>query len=370
MMYRYFFVNGTSNNSPIDLMIFHKGYIIGPILGSVLYDHFGYEWAYRGVSLALFLMAAITMKFLKTHLTCSNLKEERETTHELDKLVGNGSSMECPFQNARQYNQSDLAILNSNTTHSQRSRVSHHSDIKEIEIESQIEEKQHDNEPFPSNPTTTSLLRHNKITCAAMTILWISAAWCFLEPILAKRLVHFDLGKKQIGFMFALSNIVYVPSAFFMQYVPLKNVKKHTIVAMSTLLTPIGVLLVGINSLPIMTLGILMLGLFPTPVWIVLLPSMQEDASLLFPDEHLQRCVNDLTAGIYNLFMTLGQIVGYIIGPLVNQVYGVTTTTQIVAGFILLQLFVYCIGVGMCGIRARWQRRGRRRGRYFARYVL
>ena len=37
------FVNGTSNNSPIDLMIFHKGYIIGPILGSVLYDHFGYE---------------------------------------------------------------------------------------------------------------------------------------------------------------------------------------------------------------------------------------------------------------------------------------------------------------------------------------
>ena len=78
--------------------------------------------------------------------------------------------------------------------------------------------------------------------------------------------------------------ILYVPTAFFVQYVPMKNIKKHTVVAISTLLTPIRVLLVGISSLSIMTLGFLMLGLFPTPVWIVLFPSMQEDASFLFPD--------------------------------------------------------------------------------------
>ena len=43
------------------------------------------------------------MKFLKNYLTCSNLIEECETTHELDKLVGNDSSKESSFQNGRQY---------------------------------------------------------------------------------------------------------------------------------------------------------------------------------------------------------------------------------------------------------------------------
>ena len=324
----------------------------------MLYDGLGYEWAYRVVSFVVFLMAAVTTKFLKNHLTCSNLIEGCDE-----------SSMDSLFDNTQQYDR-DISILNSNTK-SKRSRASQHQrDIDLMEIEAQKEENQYDNDPTPSNPTTMTLLQHAKITCAAMTILWISAAWCFLEPILAKRLVHFDLGKRQIGFIFALSNIVYVPTAFCMQYLPMRNVKKHTVIAISTLLTPIGVLLVGVNSLSFVTVGILMLGLFPTPVWIVLLPSMQEDASALFSNEHHKRCVNDLTAGIYNLFITLGQIVGYIIGPLVNQFYGVTTTTRIVAGFILLQLFVYCIGVGICRSSTRWQRKGRRRGRYFARYIL
>ena len=51
--------------------------------------------------------------------------------------------------------------------------------------------------------------------------------------------------------------ILYVPTAFFVQYVPMKNIKKHTVVAISTLLTPIRVLLDNAsNSWPFMTLGI------------------------------------------------------------------------------------------------------------------
>jgi predicted MFS family arabinose efflux permease len=247
-------------------------------------------------------------------------------------------------------------------------------DVSKSEAQDQLvnsftTERQQKGDTMKTNPTTLTLLKHAKITCAAMTITWISAAWFFLEPILAKRLTHFDLGKRGIGIMFALSNLVYVPTAFCIQFIPKRIIPKHAVIATSILLTPIAVLLVGSNSFTFITLGILLLGLFPTPVWIMLLPSMQEDASNLFPYQDQKRCVNDLTAGVYNLFITLGQIVGYIIGPLVNQSYGVVMTTRLVAGFIFVQLIVYFVGVGMCGGRLRWQRKARRKGRYFVRYT-
>jgi predicted MFS family arabinose efflux permease len=130
------------------------------------------------------------------------------------------------------------------------------------------------------------------------------------------------------------------------------------------------VLLIGTNSLSSITLGILMLGFFPTPLWIFLLPSMQEDCSNIFANQCQKRRLNDLTAGIYNFFITLGQIVGYIIGPLANQRYGATTTSQMVAAFIFLQFFVYYFGVAMSDRSTSWRRKGRRRGRYFARYIV
>jgi cyanate permease len=190
------------------------------------------------------------------------------------------------------------------------------------------------------------------------------------DPILAKRLLRFDLGKREIGVMFALSNIIYVPTAFFIQYIPKRYVQKHTIISISILLTPVGVLLIGANSLSSITLGILMLGFFPTPLWIFLLPSMQEDCSNLFANQCQKRRLNYLTAGIYNFFITLGQIVGYIIGPLANQRYGATTTSQMVAAFIFIQFFVYCFGVAMSDRSTAWRKKGRRRGRYFARYIV
>ena len=338
---------------------FDIGYITGAVLGSVLYDMLGYEGAYRGVSLTLIVMAFVTSKFLMKHLITKKRIDQEQDLLDLEDQ----SQLLTPSRNNAQ-----TGHCNDNSS---RERNDITTQYDEMEIGTlQMEAQEDQNKCSNSNPTTLSIVNHPRILCAAMSILWISASWCFLEPILAKRLLQFDLGKRQIGFMFALSNIVYVPTAFFIQYIPSKYIDKHTTVAISILLTPIGVLLVGANSLPLMTLGILLLGLFPTPVWIYLLPSMQEDASILFTDGTNKRRVNDVTAGIYNMFITLGQIVGYIIGPLVNKTYGVTTTTRIVAGFIFMQLFVYCFGVGMCSKRSSWQRKGRRRGRYFARYIL
>ena len=85
----------------------------------------------------------------------------------------------------------------------------------------------------------------------------------------------------------------------------------HTL---SIMLTPIAVLLTGVKSLPSVLVGIILLGILPTPVWVQLLPWIQEESTILFPDT--KRHLNDTIASIYNSSMTLGQLVGYTIGPL------------------------------------------------------
>ncbi|KAL3786866.1 hypothetical protein HJC23_013787 [Cyclotella cryptica] len=359
------------------------GYVLGAVLGSILYDEYGYQWAYRGISFVVLAMAFVTWRFLTKYFIFKNCKDRIEMDA-LPSVEAQEILILSTIEDQQEGSQHDGNYSKPNTiarwrsTKSQDVQDESHIDVLQLEaqepivnflfIEKQQQSLHHVNH-LKSNPTTFTLLKHAKITCAALTITWISAAWFFLEPILAKRLTHFDLGKRGIGIMFALSNLVYVPTAFCIQFIPKKIIHKHTMIATSILLTPIGVLLVGSNSFAFITFGIVWLGLFPTPVWIMLLPSMQEDASNLFPNQDKKRCVNDLTAGIYNLFITLGQVVGYIIGPLVNQSYGVVTTTRLVAGFIFLQLIVYCVGVGMCGGRLRWQRKARRKGRYFVRYI-
>ena len=231
------------------------------------------------------------------HLNCTNCNEE----FELDQV-------DLEIQDVQKDYENDAQVNASNRRNCKKSNKLCNNDIDTAHFEERDELNPCDT-PIP---TTLTLLRQPKITCSALTILWISASWCFLEPILAKRLVQFDLGKLGIGVMFALSNLVYVPTAFFIQYIPMRYYDKHVVIAISILLTPIGVLFVGASSLPFVTLGVLLLGFFPTPVWILLLPTMQEDVSNLFSNRSHKRCVNDLTAGIYNLFMTLGQIVGYV----------------------------------------------------------
>ena len=290
-----------SKDKPTDIV--YTGYIIGPIFGSILYDRLGYQWAYRGVSLVALTMAIIMRRCFVKHLDCTNRKEEFEI-EEVDLEIQDVDVGD--LQKGYEIDEQSSASTRRNCLTSHNTSCNNDNDTVHLEECNKLE-------PCDTSiPTTSSLLRHPKITCSALTILWISASWCFLEPILAKRLVQFDLGKLGIGVIFALSNLVYVPTAFFIQYIPMRFFDKHVVIAISILLTPIGVLFVGASSLPFMTLGVLLLGFFPTPVWILLLPTMQEDVSNLFSSRNHKRCVNDLTAGIYNLFITLGQIVGYV----------------------------------------------------------
>jgi MFS family permease len=293
------------------------GYIIGPIVGSALYDEMGYQSAYRCVSFVVMVMASILWKFLTAHL-----KQTDDYDVIPEDLAESDDHIEEDDDNVEAQHFADKP-------QSMNLTLQHHRNI---------------NNNHKMNPTTFSLLKQPQIFCAAMSILWINVSWSFLEPILAKRLELFQVGKKGIGIIFALSNVVYVPTAFLMQFIP-KRCEKHLTITIALALTPIGVLLVGSNSFVLVIVGILSLGLLPTPVWILLLPSIQKDASRLFVDPSVKRCVNDLTAGIYSSFMVLGQIVGYVFGPMLNESYGMKTSSRVVAALIFTQSLVYHVGV-------------------------
>lgn len=161
----------------------------------------------------------------------------------------------------------------------------------------------------------------------------------FFEPILAKRLDTLHVSPRNIGVIFSLSNIVYVPTVFLMQYFP-RHAGRHKTITLSAMLTPIAVLLVGSANLALVVLGILLLGVFPTPTWVQLLPWLQEQSSSLYPDPTTKQKVNDFTASLYNLFMTLGQVVGYMLGPMLGS-WGFTEATQIVGVLIFLQSLLF-----------------------------
>lgn len=72
--------------------------------------------------------------------------------------------------------------------------------------------------------------------------------YSFMEPILAERLVEFDLSTMQIGAFFAILPVFYIPSSIAVQYVPRKWDKRFTII-MSGFFTGVAFVFVGPSEL-------------------------------------------------------------------------------------------------------------------------
>ena len=304
------------------------GYILGPVIGSWLYDELGYAYVYRVVSVVMAFLGLVTFKVISPLFTTTKVEYDEE--HQID------DDIEC-------------------------ANISTDGSILADDLESRLENKSssvnQSNErqpllpmatdvtltpPTTFQPTIVHLLKRPRILVSALCISWINVSWTFVEPILASRLdVFFHLGKKEIGVIFSLSNVVYIPTAFLLQFafVGSNMRRRRFIILFSIAFTPLAVLLIGSNSIQCLISGMLLLGLLPTPVWILLLPSMQEDSFDIYPHHH--RVANDLTAGIYNSFMIFGQVIGYIIGPALNASVGFGNTTWIVGGLIFLQAISY-----------------------------
>ena len=256
------------------------GYIVGPILGSFLYDEVGLQSAYMSIAIGLAAIALINWRYLAAYLDAAP---------------------------------------------SARITV----DAQYVDVESQIDDTSNRASDVDGGPGMLSLASDLTLLIAVSSITWVNISWTFLEPILAKHLEQaFGLGNKQIGLVFSSSNFIYVPAVFLVQCLPQRN--RHRTLTMSILMTAVCAILVGSKNLAVSILGVVSIGVLPTPVWVMLLPYLQDEALKAFPDVTSRRRLNDRVVGLYNSFMTLGSLVGYSLGPICGY-YGFSAATRIVA---------------------------------------
>jgi len=305
-----------------------SGYILGPLVGSYIYDTMGYQFTFSTfISLSMMLLAFITWRFLTP---CLSYKESEEVDDDVDSGCFESDDVEAQIVSDPS---SSLSLRHTASYHS-IDTSSEKKDSNNLLHSINIEEEEKQTQQGPP-PTISSLIRVPKVILAASAISMVNLSWTSIEPLLATRLDNtFHIGSKQIGLIFSLSNIIYVPMVFLVQYLP-KHVRTLSI---SIMLTPLAVLLVGSNSLSMVVVGVILLGLLPTPCWIQLLPWMQEQTTMLYPDPKVQPKAIDITASIYNSAMTFGQVIGYVLGPLLGS-KGFTRMTHIVA------LLITCQGI-------------------------
>jgi MFS family permease len=158
-----------------------------------------------------------------------------------------------------------------------------------------------------------------------------------VEPLLALRLeTHFHIRLSHIGMIFSLNNIVYVPAVYLSQYLPRHGNEQCRTIAISVMLTPMGVYLLSSDSLSVLIVAVTLCGILQAPVWVHLLPWMQEEAFKLHPVLEHRQLVNDITSSIYNSSNTLGQAVGYIFDLLMAS-HGFAQMTLMVALLVFIQ---------------------------------
>ena len=135
----------------------------------------------------------------------------------------------------------------------------------------------------------TKLLCQARFTMAALSSALCYFTYSFMEPILAERLVDFDLSSMQIGLFFALWPVFYIPSSIAVQYFP-RSIDKRVTIILSAFFSGVAFIFVGPSemlnfpdSLILMGVGQALVGIFTAFMMIPGLPEMVESTLPLFP---------------------------------------------------------------------------------------
>ena len=196
----------------------------------------------------------------------------------------------------------------------------------------------------------TSLLCSGRYTFAALSSALCYFNYSFMEPILAERLVVFDLSSMQIGLFFAIFPIFYIPASVIVQFMP-RRIEKRVTIIFAAFLSGVGYIFVGPSdlfnfpdSLVLMGVGQALAGIFSAFLIVPGLPEMVEATLPLYPGQ--EREVNDLSSGIFNAFLGFGQVVAPAYGSFMTEAVGFRMTSDVVALLCMFFAILYfaCAG--------------------------
>ena len=90
----------------------------------------------------------------------------------------------------------------------------------------------------------TTLLKNARFVLAGVSSGFVYFLYTFLEPILASRLLQFELSTIQIGLFFGVEPMFYILASILIQFMP-KYIEKRLIIITATVVSFIGFMLVG-----------------------------------------------------------------------------------------------------------------------------
>lgn len=169
-----------------------------------------------------------------------------------------------------------------------------------------------------------------------------------MEPVLAFRANEFNLSQVEIGIFFIVMPIFYIPTSVYVQKVP-SGIQKRAILITAAFLSFFSNLFVGPskvfqipNNIWMLSLGQILRGCIDPFILVPSLPEMIETALPLYP-AYCESQINDISSGLFNMFLGLGQILGPLFGAQMTENYGFQTCCDYVAIICLVFALLYYV---------------------------
>ena len=141
--------------------------------------------------------------------------------------------------------------------------------------------------------------------------------------------------------------VFYIPTSLIVQTIP-NGVQKRAIIITACFMSFIGNLFTGPsylfgfpNSIWMMAVGQAAHGLIDPYILVPSLPEMIESVLDYYPGEETE--VNDISSGVFNMFLGIGQVSGPIFGSLIANRFGFRVCCDYVAIVSLLFGILYFI---------------------------
>jgi MFS family permease len=176
------------------------------------------------------------------------------------------------------------------------------------------------------------LLTTRRFLIASMGGMMSNFMYTYMEPVLAFRLSEFEISAFQIGMFFAIQPISYIALSFTISWFTSRYANRGVII-MGALLSSVSMLCVGPShylpdALYIMGIGQLLIGGFGLFLMVPVIPEMINAGTKYYPTKIIE--LTDISAGVFNSFLGVGQVVGPIFGSYVTEATDFRTCSEIV----------------------------------------
>mmetsp|Transcript_18746 Transcript_18746/g.16596 ORF Transcript_18746/g.16596 Transcript_18746/m.16596 type:complete len:350 (+) Transcript_18746:167-1216(+) len=195
-------------------------------------------------------------------------------------------------------------------------------------LETDVERKIHDYEDHQSTEDKNikvsfcKLLGTRRFIIASMGGMMANFMYCYMEPVLAFRIKEFDIANSPLGMIFfSVQPISYILVSFSISWFT-KNYANRGLIMIGALLSAFSMYLVGPshilpNSLVLMGLGQLCIGGFGLFLMVPVIPEMINSGTKYYPGKIIE--LTDISAGVFNSGLGIGQVIGPIFGSYVTQ---------------------------------------------------